>query len=590
MLHHRIIDFFQHRWEWLPPLLRLPIVLLSLGGLGLLTVPPIKRQMQSWKQERALRSALTAVASERMEAARDFSLTALQAGDSRVEAFRILERAMSQLRDPRHLEVARSLLEHPDADAQDRTLAFARMCQALPLGVLGRVWSERSAEEQARPAMAAAFAERLLAEDRTEEAAGVLLAVPPEQRDEPVARLLVRILIRSGKAEGYREAQRRIAARAADGGGELPQAWRDLLREIPVGVLSRQEFRPWLGRMARQMAGLSGEAAGELAMLQARFDYAEDHAGRLALLQWVVERWKSEAPLALNSFLNELGMHQRRAEILADPPPRERPACFEPLLEAWMLTRQWESAARLLRDFPQQPDAITWNAHQAIVAGHRKEPTRQAEAWTKALADAKISNEPDRLLRLARLCERLGADDLAQEAWIEAILKGNGPLPLYTRLRPLLGRLAAQGREPILLQILAVYLPMEPTNIVLLTQYAYLACLNEFVAGGPILEALEPMAREFPGESPIRFTLATAHLCDGRPEDAWKVLAPLAENPAALAPGYRALVLAARLLTQQIPADDPLLRQFPWNELLPSERRRLEAWILQAKQPVRGIR
>ena len=156
-------------------------------------------------------------------------------------------------------------------------------------------------------------------------------------------------------------------------------------------------------------------------------------------------------------------------------------------------------------------------------------------------------------------------------------------MPLYADLKSLLNSLAQQGRENILIEICAIYLSFESGNPVLLTQYAYLACLNNLAEAKTIIKAMEPLAKAFPKELPIQCVLATAYLCNGQYAKAAETLDPLKLDPDKLAPGYRAAFLTTEVLNRRMAKDDPRIAQFPWKSLQSSERMKFSELIRSAE-------
>ena len=175
-------------------------------------------------------------------------------------------------------------------------------------------------------------------------------------------------------------------------------------------------------------------------------------------------------------------------------------------------------------------------------------------------------------------------DKEAEQAMVEAIRCGRGPLPLYSDLKPLLNSLARQGKDRILLEICAIYLPFESANPVLITQLAYLACLNQLIEPKTVLAAMEHLAKGFPMEVPIQCVLATAYLCDGQHAKAAATLDRLQLDSARLSPGYQAAFLTIQALNGRIPKDDPRITGIPWKSLLPSERKKFGD-LLRAGDP-----
>ena len=170
----------------------------------------------------------------------------------------------------------------------------------------------------------------------------------------------------------------------------------------------------------------------------------------------------------------------------------------------------------------------------------------------------------------------------ADQAMLEAIRLGRGALPLYADLKPLLNSLVRQGRESTLLEICTIYLSFEPGNPVLLTQYIYLACLNNRVEIQTILKAMESLAKGYAKEMPVQMVLAMAYLCDGQHAKAAETLDRLELDPSKLAPGYRAVFLATQVLNGRMAKDDPLITEFPAKSMLPSERRKFREFVRAA--------
>jgi len=167
----------QDRWMQIHPFFRFLCLLAVLAAFGLFGARPGYHRFKAWRLERNLVAARHAVEEERMDEARDLSLTVLRAGDPRLEAFQILERSTAALRDPLHAEIARALMAHPEGSDEDRWTGFRGIASELPLGVVGQAWAKLPSDCQVAPRFVTAFAERLLAEGRLREAASILLAV-----------------------------------------------------------------------------------------------------------------------------------------------------------------------------------------------------------------------------------------------------------------------------------------------------------------------------------------------------------------------------------------------------------------------------
>ena len=567
-----LINVIWDRWANWHPFVRFLLGAGMVAVVGVFAVKPAYRAFKAWRLEKNLVAARVAVDAERMNEARDLSLTVLRAGDPRIEAFRILEEATASLRDPRHGDIARALISHPDGSEEDRWTGFRGIAPEAPLGLVGQAWAALPEERRREPRFAVVFAERLISERRLNEAASVLLEVPENDRAGAVERQLIRVLIRSGKKQAFDEAQRLIARGFRT--GEAAE-WLDLLEEIPAVSLQPKVLEP----VREALETPEHAAAPRAALMLARFDYAANGPRRAAVLEEAVARWKESDPEALANFLGDLGLHRMLLESIPVERAAEFPSLFPRLWEAIADAGAWERAGFLVEVADGKFAGFEALARRAVVAEKSGKSSEFKAAWTAAMDEAKVSKDTSAYLKLHRIAREAELAEPAELAMIEAIRQGRGPLPLYSDLGPMLASLAAQGRENILMEICSIYLAFEPGSPVLLTRYAYLACLSDLADPTLIVKAMEPLAGAFPKEMPILCVLATAYLCAGEPEKAAATLEPLELDPAKLAPPYRITWLASRVLNGKLPKDDPRVADFPWKSLQPSERRKFTALI-----------
>jgi hypothetical protein len=574
------INLAWDRWANLHPLLRFLIAAVVLALFALFGGKPAYHAFKAWRLERNLVAAQKAVKEVRMDEARDLSLTVLRAGDPRIEAFRILEKSTASLRDPRHGDIARALMFHPEGSDEDRLNGFRGIVTEAPLGLLGQAWASLPSGCQQDPRFAVVFADRLLAERRINEAASVLLGVPEAKRGLEVERSLARVLIGSGAKQGYDEAQRMIAKRIGGGGGEI-SGWLDVLEEIPAVSLQPSLLGPVREAL---MHPASGAKPARAALMIARMDYAANFSRGGAVIDGAVSRWKDSDPEAVADFLADLGFYQRLLETFPPENLKEHPELFPKMLEAMERTGAWEKVPPLLDEHGHLLPKFEELAHRAVAAAKSGDSTLRVQTWNAAMGEAKSDPQFMGFLKLHRMAMIWDMRDEADQALVEAIRLGRGPLPLYADLRPLLGSLSRQGRESTLLEICAIYFSLEPGNPVLLTQYAYLACLNNLAEPKLVIKALEPLAKAFPKELPIQFVLATAYLCNGDAAKAAETMDPLKPEPEKLAPGYRAAFLATQVLNGRMSKDDPRVTKFPWKSLQVSEHRKFSELIASAER------
>ena len=565
------------RWANFHPALRLLLMAAALAALGLLVTKPSSRAFKAWRVERNLGAARQAIAEVHMDEARDLSLTVLRTGDPRIEAFRILEQATAALRDPLHGEIARALMSHPQSNDADRLHGFCCIAPQVALGLLGQAWTTLPPECQQDPQFATLFADRLIAEQRLSEATTVMLAVPEPARTSAVDLRLIHILIASGKSDGYGEAQRLIAAKMPAAPPDLA-AWFDLLESIPVPSLQAKLLDPLRDLLQHPAPGAEARSA----LLLARMDYAANFTRCGPILEAAISSWQQRDPSALAHFLGDLGLYQRLLQTFPPECLGLHPGLFPTMLAAMERSGVWEQVTPLLDSHAARLPKFEDLTHRALAAANTADSAARAVAWNAAMAEAKASPLPTAFLTLERLARDAGLRDEAEQAMVAAIRLGRGPLPLYAALKPLLMSLARQGRDNTLLEICASYLAFEPGNPVLLTQFAYLACLSNVIEINTLLKAMETLATGYPKDLTIQCVLATACLCAGQADQAAATLDRLSLDPDQLAPANRAIFLTTQVLAHRLAKDDPRITAFPWKSLLPSERKKFTELIHDA--------
>jgi hypothetical protein len=478
------------------------------------------------------------------------------------------------LRDPQLVEVARLLLSHPDGSDEDRLIGFRAIAAEAPTGLVGQTWGELPARCQQDPRFLTILAKRSIAERRLDELKPVLQALPESARTLAIERCEIEILIARGKLADAVQAQQRISRMMASGGAGLAEAL-DLLEKIPVLNLRANALIP-----ARRV--LESATAGDPArksMMLARLDYATDFSRRTAILDAAVERWADRAPIAVARFLLDVGLFQR---LLANWPldqVGEIPGLLPLLLKAALRSGSWAHLGALIDAHGQQLPKFVESAYRAVLAAKKGDAEMQQRAWNEALLEANQSNPTPAFLKLNRLAKEADMPGEAEKAMLAAIRTGRGPLPLFADQRPLLESLARQGRDRTVLEVCAIYLLFEYGNPVLLTQFAYLACLSELAAPKLIIEAMQALAKDYPAELHLQLVIATALLVDGQATQAWKILEPLELDSTKLPVGFRAMILAARVQNGFLAANDPQITDFPWQILQPAERSQFGKWI-----------
>lgn len=564
------------RWLNWPPFIRLLGVLVIIGGTGLIIAGPGYRHFKKWKMDQNLVKAEKAVVEDRMTEARDRALTFLRSGDDDIKAFRALEKSMASLRDPRHLQIAASLISHPDATREDHLRGFTALVGTTPLGIVGQSWQSLSQEERAESSFAAPFAERLLSEQRLSEAAQVLMGIPEEARSAEVRQMIARVLIATNSQEGLIEAQKVIVNGLTKDPDKI-SGWLSILEVLPIDELDENLLWP-----IRKLAlNPSDSYAARLAFAKIRLDCALASPAVGPIISETLQKWRESEPVFVAQLLRDLFQKEKILETFTVADLEFHPDLFPALFQAAIDTADWEKATAFLDSAETHFPKFLALFHRTLLASKMGDRNRMSESWREALAEAQNDPLNRNLLELQKLAAGNGLAEFAQAALLTAIRLGRGPLPLYEDLKPLLQDLWTRDQDNILLEVCSIYRNFEPSNPMLFTQYAYLACVNDAIEPTQLSGFLEKLAAALPQEIPVQTTYATVLLSAGEFETAARILAPFTSRVDELRPELRIVFLVTEVCTGKIKADDPQIKTFPWNELRASERRKFEALINQ---------
>jgi hypothetical protein len=565
-------DRFRSRWANLHPLMKLVVVVVVLAGAAYPTAKPAYRMFRQWRMERNLVAAGQALDEQRMKEARDLSLAVLRAGDPGIEAFRILEKSAGTLGDPRHREIARALIFHPKGTDADRLTGFKAVVMDLPLGQLLQVWGGLPEHLRARPDFATHFAHRLREGKRLREAGELLMSIPPRKRDVAARQELALVLVASGRDDGFMEAQRMLNSGMESDDAAAAAGWLEVLEEIPPAQL-----RPFLlTAVAGKLDGVTGVDDARRALVASRLAWADAVMveDRVRIVNKAVEKWRRKGKLPLARFLAALGEEDRMLRTFSPETKEVDAALMRLMWTASQRMEDWDSAKVWLDAHGQTLPAHELAAYRAILAARTGDASTSQLAWKNAQDAAKQVRTGHALLELHRLAADAGFAEEATTAMIEAIRTGSGPLPLYEDHRALIQSLSEAGREKVVLEICGIYLALEPWNPMLLTQYAYLACVHNIVEPARLLPPLEALSASFPKELPVHATLATVLMSAGEPAKAAAALEPFKMGEKELPPVFAVVHLTSEVMNGRIAADDERVTSFPWDKLQSADRKK----------------
>ncbi len=555
-----LLDFWHDRH----PAMRALVVLVVLGAIAALSYRPARAAWHRFDSARHLKSATEAAQGGNFSAAREHALSVLRRDPGSLPALRIFQRSTTALNDPRRGEISRILLVHPEAGPDDRLAAWQVVTATSPLGWVAMSWKRLPAGEQSQSDFVEAFLKRLIDERRIGDAEILLRDHMPESPTSLFEAEVLRLELARGTASGrskfQTELRRLLKTRSPVAPHVIP-----LIDELPQGSLAGA-LLPALSAWQKQNPG----PVDRLRVARYEIAAAPERAGEI--VQAILDDPGAEFPEAAAAWLVALGMPAKVGPFLDARPDASSEAFWRVrLVSAWRM-EDWSAAAALLAAPPPDAELLEVYGDRAIVSRRLGDRAREAPAWAEATREATLSNTDDAWIRLARKMEREGLDDLANQAWVEAIRHGRGPLPLYEDIAPLLVMLAANAKERELIDITRVYQEFEAGNSALTIQRTYLGCLNGFDSPEAGILRLTPLLETQPDIKPLRVVLALLHLLSDQPERALALLDDAeidwTEAPAAYRAIHALVLLGCGRTDSGI--EPPGLESPP---LLPSEKR-----------------
>jgi len=567
-------EFWAHR-HWLVKLLIVSVILAVVVALA---GRPVYRQVVEWRCDHNLDRAGEALRSGRLDEARSLSFAVMQLRPGDLDALRLAEQAMEKLGDPRSGDAARFVFGHTGANDDDRRRCWSVITARLPLGQVGQAWNQLDAERQQEPDFLFPFVDRLIAERHWKDAVTALAPQDFANTSTEIERRVLAILIGSGNPEGFLDAQTRLLDRIECGAEDIGELL-PVLDPLPQEHLHQplaQALAQWLER--RPDAGPANCLA--VARFQIATASGEDAVARVNA---EIARWREQAPAELVGWLLRID----RPEQALDVAPAGRPdevEMYRLQSQAFADLERWEELSDHLAERPLGMPKLEWFCDQAIAASMCGDTARFGEAWTNATGEGEIGAANGSYLKLARLAKGGGLEMEAEHAMLQAIRAGQGPLPLYRELAPLLKSLYGQGKARELFDIVSAYLSFEPWNPAVLVQYCYLGSLNGHVDAGFARDLLEQCRQKLDNALPVRCTIALAELLAGDHARALEASDVVGADWSAASPEYR-IIHGIALATNgwEIEAD-MALNGVSWAGLMPLEHKVLSELLAKVER------
>lgn len=557
------LESLRTHWANFHPILRWLIVVLVVGGLLSVSYSPALSVYRTWRNDQDTQRAAAALAAGRFAEARDLAIGVVRRDNQRKDIYPTLLTAANELRDPRRADIAMTIFSDEHFSPDERLKAWKLICETAPGYGLIRGWSTFSESEKIDLERLLPLADRLLGDGLAAEASEILYAVPEPRPVEVEYRLLKAFLV-EGSAKASEELQL-LLIRLVEQRPEMRDRLLDLLDGIP-----QDQILPDLYAMLTMdnSEPSRGDISGVLRL--ARSEIAAHPERAEGLIERCLAAYAEDEPELLVRWALQLQKPEIGADLLDLDEPAETLERFELQCEVLEASGKIKQLKALLENPP--PRVPRWWVH-CRMAGIIEDEKEQGKEAEKALKVATDSVESDTLILLAREAERRNLPQLALDAWTRAIIRRAGPLPISRKLKHVIRGLSEARRESELMEVLAAFRQLEPGNPVISVQFSYLACLTGRADPATVIQEIERIHESLPDQVPIISTLALARLLSGDASGAAELTDRLDVDWFGVNIAYRAirgLILAS---TGQREEAEVFLGDFPWNDLLPSEKR-----------------
>lgn len=552
-------------WANLHPALRISLILIILATTFVIAVGPGKTVYRKLIFSQNLEKAKTALADKRYFEARDLSRRALQTHQTAYEPLALLLRSSTALRDSLAVKAAIGILHHDDANPGDQLLAWRHLCKSSPSFYPLAIWETLPASVKDLEPYQLPLIDRMLY-DRMPEAALATIANLPKPLSVEIQTRRLQALAVTDESNNKSNFLRNLIVQLYKHPNEAPRLLQ-LIDQIPQSNLP-----PGLYNAIPLNLKQSGSSNIQTSLRILRCELAAKPNQSKSLLHHTLANYKSSDPHALARWYLQIDLPRHAAEILNLDVVADTPPIYRLQLETLRATAQLKKLSEFLTHPPN--GFPPWEASALLATVTTGDKSQDLQK--KSLAAAAKSYQQDALIQLARLAENHNLTNLATNAWVLAISRASGPLPPAESIPEIITQLYTQKREDELYAVLNAYFFIETSNHIIRTQRLYLACLTGRVEPQSVINEITPLHQQFPDNIALRCILAIAHVLSGHSEKADELTSLPEVDWFSIAPAHRAIRGIALTETNQINEARIYFDNFPWDTLLPSEKRVFE--------------
>ena len=525
---------------------------------------PAYRMFREYRINQNLEAAKIAARNEDWSAARDNARSVLLTRQD-FEAYRIWARALGKLGAPTTYMAVAELFTDSRSTREDLLEALEVMALQAPHAVALSAYACLPEVFRNQAAFRAAIVPLLLQRGQLDLAEKCLREVA-QPTDGPKVRLaLLRTLCSRPQPARVAEARQIFADLVAAKADDEALAALLILGDAPGGLAEDAPLPAlpeWLKNQPKattlhHLLGMHPALRGRPAAPERYYEAA-------------IKRFLATDPAVLGTWLLRHEQAELAARVLEEPARTRSDAYIARLYALLRLKKDTEIAAALAAP-PASADLVEIELVQAKLAATHGDMIAAGAAWTRALNHAAYDTTRNRCLDIARIAERNGAKEAAEDAWVAAVRLGWGQLPLYGDLLPIFASLGAKGRSEDLMAMFRTLLRFEPANPELVNNAYYFALIQGVLPPAQVAAVLTKLIERH--DQPVyRSTLMLAAMLDGRPADALGLLAQV-RNGKGVAPMMSvALEGTARILAGETEAGTALLKDVNWRSFMSQER------------------
>lgn len=565
-------DRLHKHWANLHPLAKFVSISLLILTVGVAVWKPGKVIHRNWKVKNDLKSAETALAAGNYPSAREFSYQVLRRDPNVGEVLPTLLRSQVAMADPQGVRTALGFLAKKDGTTDDRLFAWEVICRSCPTWLAAASLKVLDAGEVTDPRFAEPWAERLVSESLNDIAKD-FLATQPQPLTVRLERQGLELLGKKGGGAAYEELQERLIRRLEvfPGDGAALLGVIDRIPDAFVSARLSPVLEQWKETPGQPLSGLDALRVTRVRMLANPGKTEEIFADAIV-------RFGKSAPLDAAEWCGWLGKTEYAEGLLTEPAANGDGRAYRMLSEIHFgkgERRKWEELlSRPIRDVP----VAFLECDRSYLASKRGDIREAAAAGDRSVEAALQDKESDdALIRAAEHAGTRGMEDLARRLWVEAVKRQSGPLPLSGTLGKIFKELADRRDEDSLFVMLTIYRFLEPGNRGLTAKQLYLACLKGQATPETLVSELSESEAIPLGKAPeIVCVLAFGYLLGGDFQRAVELTNDEGFNWFGVGLSQRAIRGIALGKAGQTELAAVYLENFPWEELLPSEKRVLE--------------